>query len=390
MGVAYSRHELGVHWHTMSRRLTTEDFIERARAVHGDRYDYSQVEYVNYQTEVTIICRDHGPFEQKPTNHLSGCGCAECGGRKQLTTETFIAKAETVHGDLYDYSQVKYVTAHTKVTIVCSKHGPFEQTPASHNTGRGCPNCSHLLTTDDFITKAKTVHGDRYDYSEVDYINSASKVTIICSDHGAFRQRASGHLKGYGCFDCASQKHTNESFIAEAKAVHGDRYDYSLVEYVDAHRKITIVCSDHGPFEQKPNGHLSGQGCAVCSGNVARTTDQFIASAKVVHGDRYDYSLVEYTNTDTKVKIVCPDHGAFAPTPHNHLRGAGCPECANIATGDAKRKTAEQFIADARAKHGDHFDYSEVDYINSVSKITVICKQLSSTRIRTRILEEKK
>jgi len=123
------------------KRLTTEQFIEKAKAVHGDKYDYSLVDYKNAKTKVKIICSIHGVFEQIPYNHLQGKKCFECNGSKKTTTKQFIEKAKVIHGDKYDYRQVKYNNRHNKVKIVCPEHGPFEQTPGCHLNGNGCPKC---------------------------------------------------------------------------------------------------------------------------------------------------------------------------------------------------------------------------------------------------------
>jgi len=114
------------------KRLTTEEFIEKSIKVHGDRYDYSLVEYKNAHTKVKIICKEHGVFEQTPNTHLNGSGCLECGGTKQLNTKKFIKKAKEIHGKKYDYSLVNYINAKTKIKIICTNHGEFEQTPNSH------------------------------------------------------------------------------------------------------------------------------------------------------------------------------------------------------------------------------------------------------------------
>ncbi len=128
-------------------RLTTEEFISRARRVHGNKYDYALVEYSGTFTRVKIICREHGEFEQKPTKHLIGHGCKTCGrlafaNATRLNTEQFIAKAKRVHGDKYDYSLVSYETTELPVKIVCPAHGEFEQKPKSHLLGRGCRKCA--------------------------------------------------------------------------------------------------------------------------------------------------------------------------------------------------------------------------------------------------------
>ena len=128
-------------------RLTTEEFISRARRVHGNKYDYALVKYSVIHIPVKIICREHGEFEQRPHNHLSGHGCNTCGqlataNAKRSNTEQFIVKAKRVHGDKYDYSLVRYQTGVLPVKIVCPVHGEFEQTPHGHLLGRGCRKCA--------------------------------------------------------------------------------------------------------------------------------------------------------------------------------------------------------------------------------------------------------
>ena len=252
-----------------------------------------------------------------------------------MNTQEFIEKAKKIHGDKYDYSKVEYVNSHTKVCIICPEHGEFWQAPRHHLKGSGCPNCAGKirLTTEEFIRKAKEVHGDRYDYSKVEYINALKKVCIICPKHGEFWQTASEHLRGQGCPKCAHEKQissstiTTEEFIRKAKEVHGDRYDYSKVEYVNTRTKVRIICPEHGEFLQIPNNHLQGQGCPYCAGKIRLTTEEFIRKAKEVHGDRYDYSKVEYINALKKVCIICPKHGEFWQIPASHLSGKGCPNC---------------------------------------------------------------
>ncbi len=129
------------------RRLTTEEFISRARRVHGNKYDYALVEYSGTYTRVKIICREHGEFEQKPNKHLSGCGCQTCGrlaaaNARRSNTEQFIAKAKRVHGDQYDYSLVSYERNDLQVKIICPVHGEFEQKPYRHLSGDGCRKCA--------------------------------------------------------------------------------------------------------------------------------------------------------------------------------------------------------------------------------------------------------
>jgi len=184
------------------------------------------------------------------------------------------------------------------------------------------------LTTEEFIEKAKLVHGNKYDYSKVDYINSQAKVKIICEEHGEFEQKPNNHLTGYGCSKCSGKnKLTTEEFIEKAKLVYGDKFDYSKVNYVNNHVKIIIICPIHGEFLQIPNSHLAGLGCQKCAGNMLKTNEKFIAEAKLIHNDKYDYSQTNYINGHHKVKIICARHGEFWQLPSNHLKGGGCPNC---------------------------------------------------------------
>lgn len=311
--------------------MTTEDFISKAIGVHGNKYDYLKVEYVNAVTKVTIICPIHGEFRQNPHQHLQGKRCQRCSNNIRRTTEEFIAAAREVHGDKYNYSKVEYVNHKTPVIIICPLHGEFEQYPNDHiYKGCGCPYCggSAKHTTEQFIATAREVHGNKYDYSKVDYVNSYTKVLIICPIHGAFEQVPSNHLIGQGCPKCSkNRKHTTEEFIATAKEIHGDKYDYSKVKYINNQTHVTIICPTHGEFEQRPNAHLRGHGCPYCGGSARLTTEQFIDIAREVHGDKYNYSKVEYINMTTNVTIICPIHGEFEQNPHGHLRGQGCPIC---------------------------------------------------------------
>lgn len=192
----------------------------------------------------------------------------------KLTTEQFIKKSRDVHGDKYDYSKVEYIDSHTKVCIICPEHGEFWQTPTSHLSGRGCPICRYISmikkltsTTEQFIEKARKVHGDKYDYSKVEYKNNSTKVCIICPEHGEFWQAPTKHIDAkQGCPYCSNHyTRTNEQFIADARKIHGDKYDYSMVNYTASHDKVCIICPVHGEFWQTPHDHLGGEGCPSCN-----------------------------------------------------------------------------------------------------------------------------
>jgi len=195
-------------------RKTTEEFICEARKVHGDKYDYSGVVYINSTTPVSIYCKEHGAFEQRPDNHLYGKGCKKCGrlssGKtKTKTTNDFIEEATKVHGSFYSYKLVNYTKDNAEVVIICPLHGKFEQLPTHHLKGSGCPCCggSKKLTREDFIERSKQVHGCFYIYKDVQYITSSSPVIIECPVHGKFKQIPAHHMRGIGCPSCAYEKH---------------------------------------------------------------------------------------------------------------------------------------------------------------------------------------
>jgi hypothetical protein len=187
----------------------TEWFIQRAKKIHNNKWDYSLVKYANCKTKVEIICLLHGSFWQNPNNHLKGKGCPSCAKKYRSflfssNAELFINKAKLVHKDRdYDYSLVNYINNHIKVTISCPVHGRFYQTPGNHLFGQGCQKCgfrhrakNQYDDTNKFIRKAKTLYGERFNYNKVNYINSKTKVTIICPIHGQFEQRPNNHLTG--------------------------------------------------------------------------------------------------------------------------------------------------------------------------------------------------
>ena len=200
----------------MSKRLTTAEFISKAKAIHGDKYDYSLVNYTTSQSKVTIVCAEHGNFDQQPNAHLRHQGCPFCGNLSHtLKQEEFISKAKAIHGNKYDYSLANYITNTTEITILCKIHGIFKCMPRDHIrvTGRGCACCAHDARTtqqDVFIKRIVAIHGDKYDYSKTLYKNRRNKITIICKHHGEFQQTSRSHLSGTGCPSCKTSKGEND------------------------------------------------------------------------------------------------------------------------------------------------------------------------------------
>ena len=285
----------------MPKKLTTESFIEKSKKLHGEKYDYSKVVYVNNHTPVIIICPEHGEFKQLPMVHLRGCDCNLCGNEK-----------------------IKNKLKKEKPIIILDKEKVLEE------------KRKKLLKN--FIEKARKIHGDKYDYSKVNYINNSTKVCIIDEYGEEFWQMPSNHLKSQGTpknrYDLIRKKLalTSEEFIERARKIHGDKYDYSKVNYINNHTKVVLICSEHGEFLISPDKHLSGRGCVKCSYVIrgkkqSLGKEEFVKRAKEIHGDKYEYSNVEYKNNITKVCIICPKHGEFWQPPQVHLNGCGCNLC---------------------------------------------------------------
>ena len=260
---------------------------------------------------------------------------------QKLTTEEFIKRAKEVHGNKYDYSKTKYVNSSIKVCITCPEHGDFYISTHAHLGGQGCRECGIKLTSiknsekarNEFIKKAREKHGDKYDYSKVEYINQYTPVCIICPEHGEFWQCPKQHLKGQGCIKCSMpNRNLNvEKFIEKAREKHGNKYDYSKVDSIKRGVKVCIICPEHGEFWQEPFKHLYGSGCRRCTEpNFGITTEEFIEKAKQKFGDKYDYSKVKCNEAKSKVCIICPEHGEFWKTPYHHLKGQGCPNCTGV------------------------------------------------------------
>lgn len=201
--------------------MTTKDFIIKSQNLFGDKYNYEKTHYVNKNTKVTITCPIHGDWEQSPESHYKSTGCPKCAreskykDRVTKCAEEFIDKAKLVHGNKYNYSKTLYKSARENVTIICPEHGEFTQRAHAHLAGQNCPACGRIgmlqgrenlrKSTEAFITEAKQIHGNAYDYSITEYFTARKNLAIVCPKHGVFEQRPSNHLSGSGCPKCASK-----------------------------------------------------------------------------------------------------------------------------------------------------------------------------------------
>lgn len=267
----------------------------------------------------------------------------------KITTEEFIKKANKINGDRYDYSLVNYKNSKTRIKIICKIHGIFEQKPHSHLEGHNCKKCNidyQRNNINELIIKANEIHNNKYDYSLVNYENKKKPVEIICPIHGVFKQSMDNHLDNKGCKLCGYGKikniktKTNTQFINESIKVHGNKYDYSLCNYVNSYLNVEIICPIHGIFKQRPIVHLKGCECPKCgyknaSESKTSNTKEFIKKSNIIHNGLYNYNLVNYKNSKNKVNIICDKHGIFQQSPNSHLNGGGCPKC-STSRGELK------------------------------------------------------
>jgi len=193
-------------------------------------------------------------------------------------TKLFIERAKAIYGNKYEYAESNYITAHIKVKVRCSIHGVFNVSPSNHINGRGCRTCginqrTTSITKDktSFINQAKEKYGKQFSYEKMIYVRSKSKIIITCSLHGDFEQSPQNHLRFIGCIKCQAEhkrklySDDTKKFVRKAIEKYGDRYGYDRVDYKNSRSKIIIGCKIHGGFLQSPNVHLSGSGCPRCN-----------------------------------------------------------------------------------------------------------------------------
>jgi hypothetical protein len=224
----------------MVKKITTNSFVERAIAVHGARYNYAQTQYESAQGKIEIGCPEHGAFVQAAYSHLNGRGCPQCAKRVQsskrtYTVEEFIARARTVHGTRYSYDRAVYTKKGQPLLVTCPEHGDFPVAPNNHIVRKsGCPQCAAVSRSvkqkgrrrpgiggrpawsrEQFITAANEVHTGKYRYDSLVYENVNTHVTVTCPKHGDFIQFGSAHLAGQGCPSCPAVISSGHMQISE-------------------------------------------------------------------------------------------------------------------------------------------------------------------------------
>jgi Zn finger protein HypA/HybF involved in hydrogenase expression len=377
----------------MPAKKNTYEFIEDAIKVHGKKYNYSKVNYKNSSSNVIIICPQHGEFIKTPQKHLSGQGCRVCSGKVILNQVSFLERAKKKHNDVYDYSITRIKSKKDKVEIVCKKHGIFKQLPFGHLRGSGCPICaqtsravSQQYSLEEFIGSIAKTHNNKYDYSEVEYVNSKTKIKIICPKHGFFLMRPNSHFNGQGCPTCGKLSAKENialdypEFLERAARVHEGQYQYVENSYKNYTTKMKIFCSKHGFFEQTPHSHISmNSGCPKCGTIKASMSNQkglkvVLNMFKSIHGNRYKYDESTYKNVTTKMQIMCQRHGWFEQKPYHHYGGAGCNDCAIEGVHEKQKIDFKEFIARSIETHGARYNYIKADFIDIFTPVKISCK----------------
>ena len=408
-------------------------FIKKSKEKFGDRFDYSKVKYADSQTPVTLICKEHGEFNIDMYKHLyyEDGGCPLC--EKEEKANAFIKKSKEKFGDRFDYSKVVYVNSQTPVTLICKEHGEFSVDMYRHLYSKDglCPLCNKSsvnggnrqpllfsrggvkhLSTEYIIKRCKYIYADKYDYSKIEYKGgnaTTEKIEIVCPIHGSFFKIYDNIQKrDCGCPKCAKEKSIEKrklnsivsnanKFIEKSKEKFGERFDYSEVEYVNSQTPVILTCKEHGVrFSTMPNVHLNSRfgGCKECHKQYIESTrsknikpklteeerkerrreyekTNFIERATKKFGERFDYSEVEYINSQTLVNIIDKklNNETFSVKPYSFLNSVdGRPDIVKSSA-----LATEDFIKKARKIHGDKYDYSKVVYHKTHEKVCIIC-----------------
>lgn len=210
----------------------------------------------------------------------------------------------------YSLEEFVYKDVHSKSTAICKSHGKFLTSVSMLRRGNRCPKCAFenkILNTEQFIQKCKKIWSNKYSYEKTYWTNSKCEVIITCPEHGEFNQFASNHLKGYGCAKCKLNQRINK-FKEKANQVHNSRFDYSQINYVNNKVEIGIICPKHGRFLQRPDNHLQGNGCPMCSlskgeskiieildnHRIKYTTQKAFENCKAKYKLRFDIWLPDY------------------------------------------------------------------------------------------------
>jgi len=245
------------------RVIKTLNLRKELKQKYGDQYDLSRVIYVNTRTPIELICGQHGIFKQHYLAHKEkfGGGCKDC--RADARKEALVEQFKAVHGDRYNYTNLVIRGVKVKVNcyehgdfwVTSSSHAKSESA--------GCVKCRLAECRDELIKQYQVIHNNKYDYSEMVFTKSKIKIRIKCPEHGVFEQLPTAHKEGQGCPKCAG-RFDEQALIQMFNRVHQNRYRYTRIPSAQKREKITFLCDQHGEFSQTIQKHLEGAGCPVC------------------------------------------------------------------------------------------------------------------------------
>ena len=416
--------------------LSTQEFIKRSKAIHGDKYDYSVMSYKGLKYPINLICKKHNyeftvkAAHQHIYDHYQGCQICKA----EKSQNFFFDKAKTVHGDKYDYSESSFIGWKKPIDIICRKHNyKFTLIMAQAHVGvakQGCPICSKekrelqaeiakkkreerkakkkerekkkalILANEktikikktkleNFLEKARAKYGDTYDYSLVNYEGREIPIKIICKTHGVFPITPRNFLSGchnqpaHGCPKCdgikEQKKITQEDFLQAVREKHGDKWDVSNVQYVSQNQILGLSCPDcKDNFKTTTKKLMDGLGCPRCEGRI-KDLRYFVEEAKKVHGDEYDYSECYLSHSKSGAIVLnnirCKHHGLYSTRADIHIKlKCKCPKCNPPKDKIPLEERRDAYIRRAIERHGEgHFDYSQVDYHRKRDKVKIRC-----------------
>lgn len=333
--------------------LSTQEFIKRSKAIHGDKYDYSVMSYKGLKYPINLICKKHNyEFTVKAAcqhiyDHYQGCQICKA----EKLQNHFFNKAKTIHGDKYDYSESVFVSSKKPIDIICKKHNyKFTLIMAQAHVGvakQGCPICSAEKIAQYYAEKSKATEERRRKKRKEKAKLQKERKPFVLSEKQKIEHR----------------RQAQERFLEKAKAKYGDKYDYSLVEYQGREIPVKIICKVHGVFPICPRTFLQGQskhpshGCPKCEGiriNKKIKQEDFLNAVREKHGDKWDVSNIKYVNKNQILGLSCPNcKDNFETTTEKLMDGLGCPRC------DGRIKDLRYYVEEAKKVHGDEYNYSE-------------------------------
>lgn len=359
-----------------NERLTKDQYVEKARAIWGDAYDYTDSEYLAGLKPIIIRCKKHNiEFCVMAGNHIANhkpAGCPVCAAEREAERRMKESVAAAYKRAASNLEKGRKDIQREKKR---REYGSFYYT-----------NESQAEKNARFIEKVVAKYGDRYDFSKLKYIHRDTCVTLICPDHGEFQITPRTLLSGdhgrpaHGCWDCCglprpAKQMTEEEFFQQMNELYGDRYDFSKSKFKGKSSSVTYICPTHGKQRSKASTLLNGKGCEYCNGKwYAPDWKEY---ARAVHGEKYEYVGDPPKKKSDYIHYMCPEHGEIAQRYDVHVvQGCGCPQCCNYSNHKPAEQRCQEWIAKCIEKYGEgRYDYSRahLTYANNDSEVEIRC-----------------